>query len=178
MIAAQLTNASGGFVPDGSFVTLLSLGTSGVLTAPTSSSFVSGTEQLIAGFSLQSSTVDGSPPGSFDHFVSGVNLSGPNFVAGQQLAIEWFPTLSAASNPTAPGAGTSFGSYTDPTWLVPSDSGFVSYLMQTVSAGGPVLNSDGQATQTVGGIPEPSTYALLGGLAALGLAASRRRARG
>jgi hypothetical protein len=184
IIAGQLTDFSGNVLQDGSYVSLFSLGTSGVFSPPTSVSFLSGTEQLISNFSLQSSTA-GNTLGAFDQFVSGINvLLNTNLASGQQLAIAWYPTISASSLPAAPSVGTHYGFYTDPTWLIPADGGVVQYVMQTVVAGGLIPNIDGQATFTVaagggsgggGAIPEPATYALLGGVAVLGLAVVRRR---
>jgi hypothetical protein len=177
---SQLSDQFGNPLFNGSYIELISLGTSGTFTAPTSTSFITGTEQLISGFPLNDTT-EGSTPGSFDEALTGLTLGGSNFQAGQQLAIVWFPTISAPTG--GPGAGTAYGEYSFGSGagvVIPSDSSSILDTMFTISPlGGTLPNSDGLASLQVAGaggtIPEPSSYALLGGLTILGLVAFRRR---
>ena len=90
----------------------------------------------------------------------------PNLSTGDQLAVVWFPTLSAASDFSVI-SGASYGLYTvnsSSAWEVPATG---SNITLTVPGG--------QVANLVTAIPEPGAYAALMGLATLGLAAWRRR---
>lgn len=62
-----------------------------------------------------------------------------------------------------------------PQWITYTVSGSTSYSFEMYSSAGP--NSAGAVINAMSIVPEPSTYALLGGLAALGLVLVRRRVR-
>ncbi len=89
----------------------------------------------------------------------------PNLSTGDQLAVVWFPTLSFSSDFSLTN-GTSYGLFTvnsSTDWQVPAGGGAIS----------PVVPIGSMASLTA--IPEPSTYAMLAGLATLGFAVGRRR---
>ena len=114
--------------------------------------------------------------GSFDAFLAGIALSG-GVSQGAQIAIIWFPSLqSSAINDAASATfGTSYGVYTNPAWVIPADGSTVSFSVETAAIGGGISDALTRANQTVGFVPEPSSFAAFAGFAALGLAASRRR---
>jgi hypothetical protein len=95
----------------------------------------------------------------------------PNLSTGDQLAIAWFPTLTAASSFSLIN-GVSYGLFTvnaSTAWQVPAGGSTL-----------PTINvPDGiqAAFLSTSAIPEPSTYAALLGVAVLGLAFHRRRRR-
>ncbi len=173
-----LSNSSGTPIADASLIQLISSGTDSVFSAPSAASFVTGGDILLASFGLDSANETG-VAGSLAHPIS-VNLTG-GVASGQRLAIRWFPTLLASAN--NPGAGVGYGEFTDiasSDWVLPTDGGSISPSFVTVGfdSGSPLPNTAGRAGLTVAvAIPEPATYALLGGLAVLGLAALRRRVR-
>jgi len=101
--------------------------------------------------------------------------------AGDPLAIYWIPSLNSGA--TNVGVGIAYGKYTDTTglngsaaWFTPSDGSSQTFLFSTtgVFGTGTVPASSGYASLLTT-VPEPSTFALLGGLMALGAAAVRRR---
>lgn len=180
--AGILTNSNSTPLVDGSLVILLTNGLNSSFTAPTSSAFVTGDDVLLDKFGTNS--VDFGGPGGL------IATLNPSFssalTVGQQIMVRWFPSLTLASS--TPGAGTSYGEYsftagnTDSTaadWLIPG-SGSIGPTLATTAIFGSLNPSFGQASLLVAGatpIPEPSAFALLGGLAALGLAGWRRRSR-
>lgn len=177
--AGILTASNSTSLVDGSLVVLLTNGINGSFSAPSASAFVTGDDVLLGSFGTNS--VDFSEPGGL------VATLTPNFSAsltvGQQIMVRWFPSLTTSS--LAPGAGVSYGQYsftggnTDSTladWTIPA-SGVISPTLATAAVSGSLANSAGQASFTINAIPEPSVFALFGGLTALGLAAWRRRAR-
>jgi hypothetical protein len=106
-----------------------------------------------------------------------------NWTTGDPLALLWFPTLTAAS--LAIPDGTPYGFYTNASsldgsepWVTPADStsdyGLLFYTADGVNLG-PGTNpaSAGNASLTVGAVPEPSRSLL--GLIGLGVLALRRR---
>jgi hypothetical protein len=118
-------------------------------------------------------------PGIIAAADSGIVLDG--FTAGSQLAIVWMTGLTTGSASVA--NGQSYGLLTDASWVAPSD-GFVSETYQVISASAlgffapnattlAVSDVQSQASFTV--VPEPSTFAALAGLCALGAVMVRRR---
>jgi hypothetical protein len=119
-------------------------------------------------------------PGVISESVSGIDLT--NFASGNQLAIVWMPGLTTAE--TTVGASQSYGLLTDASWVAPSDGG-TSLAYQVISdtnnfffASSPttlsVTDAQSQASFTTP-VPEPSAFAAIAGLLALGFVALRRR---
>ncbi len=91
----------------------------------------------------------------------------PNLSVGDQLAIVWFPNLSAASDFSLL-SGASYGLYT----VNSSASWTVQQGLVTVNA---TSGLSASFTAVASAIPEPATYALLFGAGALTVAVVRRR---
>ena len=160
-------------VPDGTLIQLIGASTIGGLTGPTSSSFISGTEVLIASGTVLGGTFVGPGSGTTD-FAPGI-LSLP---ANEVLMLQWFPTLTSGAS--APGANTYYGFYgamNDGTWVVPSSGSLTgTFSFYTSSIGGSLSDSIGAATyHTAAAVPEPSTYAAIFGLFAVGVVCFRRK---
>jgi hypothetical protein len=103
---------------------------------PTATSFISGHDIEVARFDLSA----GEGVGDFNATTGSRNLVG-NWKAGNPLAIYWFPTLTYSS--PVPGAGTTYGFYTDPTgidgsapWVTPADGSTVGLLFLTSDVDG------------------------------------------
>lgn len=99
------------------------------------------------------------------------NLSG-GIASGQQFGFLWFPTLTDQSS--NPSAGTPYGFYTQPSYIIPSDGDTASFSFETVSIGGSIPDALGAASLQV--VPEPSSAALIG-IGAACLYLLRRRAK-
>lgn len=140
---------------------------------PTSTAFTGGNDVLV--FSKAFDSLTSGQSGAM-LFTQQVSLS-TSAIAGYDLMIRWFPTLTTSS--TAPGDGTSYGEYgfnQDNTWVAPSAGNTLSYSLVTLSFGGSLANTVGSAMLSTPAVPEPSTYAQFAlGLGALGLIAYRRR---
>jgi hypothetical protein len=61
------------------------------------------------------------------------------------------------------------------TFVVPAASADVPLEFLTTSAGGSFDDTVGFASQSISAVPEPATFALLGGIGVLGAAFRRRR---
>jgi len=167
-----LTDQQGVVMPDGGLIQIIA-SSDAIFDSPTPDSFVGGNDILVFSGAFDSSTTG--LPGATFLFVSSVPLS-QYPIAQSNLMIRWFPTLT--SNATAPGFATFYGQYgvaDDAAWVAPAAGGALSYFLLTVSAGGSLAEAVGQANLATA-IPEPSTYAALLALAALGFVAYRRRA--
>ena len=179
LFAGVLANSTGVAIPDGSLVQLISSGPDLNFSTLSAGSFTSGDDILLASFAMNSKTGG----------QAGVTAAALNFgltggvAAGQKIEIQWFPTLASSAQASALVGGTAYGQFSAFTsgGVLPSDGGTIGPTFLTLSAGGSSANSLGFASLNVpgggGSIPEPSTFALLGGLAALGLAFQRRRAK-
>lgn len=181
-----LTDAQGGLLSDGSLVQILANYDGTTLAAPTAGDFLGGDTSAAVlwqgAFDSSTTGIDG----AMTVFLSNLTLyadgtTGNYLTAGATLFVRWYPALTAADS--APGV-TTFGQYgysmlsgatLDATWVVPSAGSAVSYALLTLSVGGSLDESAGQAVYTTSAIPEPSTAAALCGLAGLGLALRLRR---
>jgi hypothetical protein len=156
-------------VADGSLIQLIG-SSDNVFAAPTPGAFIGGNDVLLFSGSFDSST-SGGTTGAMLFSLSNITLT-----PGTNLLLRWFPTLTGGSG--SPGGLTPYGEYgslTDGSWVSPANGSTVSINLLTVSAGGSTLDSFGNASLSTAAIPEPSTYAAIFGVMALGLVAYRRR---
>lgn len=136
--------------------------------APTSTSFVSGNDTLVASLAFDSSTYF--DLAGYMQLTQIVNV-GTTPITGQYLLVRWFPALTTLSS--TPGAGAAYGQYGYPNstqWVAPSAGGTLTLDATSI----PAPNANASLTTP---IPEPSTYAALAGLLALTFAAARRSSR-
>jgi len=129
--------------------------------------FLDGSYQIL---STTNTNTDFGTPGAFANSVT-LNYTGTyqNLSAGDQLAVVWFTNVSASS-PTL-SANESYGLFTlnNSTWQTPDNSGGPAEISLTVPDG------ENASLETLSAVPEPGTYALIAGAAALLFAAWRRR---
>lgn len=160
-------------------------------SAPTSTSFVSGDNIVVAAFAMNNNggvtgEVDYSP--TFNLGNTGTATS-TTFDAGDPLLLRWFPTLTyaaySAGTLTAPGLGANYGQGRSAiavdggsAWVTPANgSSSAVFTFITADDGGSQPNSSGLASNIVVAVPEPSTYAaVMCGLAGLIGVLMRRRA--
>ena len=177
--AGRLFDADGNQLPSGRLVLLIAdtaqdgFGTFISGRGLTAGSFLNGDDQIVGRMFTDSL---GETAGQFNAVQLSADLS-----AGDALAVAWFSTLNGSSAKLSPGDryGLVFGSTPDDgdPWEVPTAGSVISIYFLTSSAGGSHLDTEAYATHTVSAIPEPSTYAALLGLAALGFTVYRRRHR-
>lgn len=182
---ASLLDSSGAALADGSLVILLAnVGTS--TTSPTGfdtlapgtlgiGDYLNGGQYQVLGRTYVEEIFTA---GQFAGVADSLSLASGNFPllnAGDQLAVAWFPTLIGSAHFGPPDfellAEVSYGLLTfidNPFWQVPADGTVLTDDYAVVPAGS-------RAFYTVSAIPEPSTYAVLLGLAVLGFTAYRRR---
>jgi hypothetical protein len=109
------------------------------------------------------------------------------WAGGDPLAIYWFPGTSIVSNSITLSGGEIFGTFnnksggTSPApslWVTPSStsSGYVLAFLNAEASGNIGNGNDVGSFGTVTAVPEPSTFALLGGVLALGAVLRRRLA--
>ena len=165
-----LTNSTGSAaVADGSLFQVIASNDS-VFTAPTTDSFIGGDDVIAWSGAFDSSTIG--LAGAMSVVLSNISAS---TYSGDRLLVRWFPTLNSSA--LSPGVA-SYGEYgfpNDASWFAPAAGGTQSYSMVTVSAGGALSDTLGQAVYATA-VPEPSTYALIAGLLSLGAIFWRRRA--
>jgi len=145
-------------------------------SAPSDSAFVTGTNFLVAEFSLNSATFG--VPGSTIATLSGLTFAG-GWGEDDDLLFRWFPTLTTSS--ISPGAGTSYGEFrTDSPqdgatigWITPADGATESINFVTTSAFG--SNPPSTAVANLSTVPEPSAGLLV--LLSAGLLGISRRRR-
>jgi hypothetical protein len=176
----QLKTAEGAPMPESGLVLLAASTLDSAFSEPTPNSFFSSLDDIIVGrWSLDS----GFGPGVFTRDFT-TTLSG-DWNTGDPLQLYWYPTLTEAA--TQPGAGTTFGRYTDPVgidgsdpWFTPSDGNAQNTLRfvttdALVATPGSNPPEAGEANFTV--VPEPSDYAAIIGLACLGWAVISRKVK-
>lgn len=142
-------------------------------------SFLNSDDQILFGTSIDS---DSFGAGSIVGSATGLKFSDfPSLTVGRSLALIWFSSATSESLSGGEEYGLFTGGLTplagNP-WAVPAQGALIelSFLTDAVDEG--VYSSLlGQTSHTVSAIPEPSTYAVLLGLAVLGFAAYRRRSR-
>ena len=190
--AGALQNATGtAVVPTGGLLQLLA-SSSGTFSAPTSASYVSGDNVLVTSFAMN--MVGGT--GETNNALSTISLSTSNYTltTGEALELRFYPSLTFASMPAAPTLGTTFGQVRSSTiefgsaggvanetaWVVPSAGTLVGFEYVTASnttSANAYANNTAFATGIVlAGVPEPSTYAIVG-CGILGLVGLRMRNR-
>ncbi len=170
--AGILENALGtARVRNGALVELLE-SPSGSLSAPTSSSYTTGDNVLVASFAMNSNSgVAGELLESEALNVSSTPLAG-YLTQGEDLFLRFYPSLLYASAPAAPTLGTTygqvrangseFGDLGETGWIVPAPSTTADINYITANDGGSYSNASADAFNTVlVAVPEPNTYALL-----------------
>ncbi len=170
--AGLLENAVGtAVVPNGGLLQLIA-SPSGTFSTPTSSSYVSGDNILLASQAMNSNSgTAGETLNAFTLSFTGT----PAVVSGEALLLRFYPSLAYASMPSAPTLATTYGQVRSTTiefgasggdasetaWVVPaSGSADLDYI--TVNDGGTYANATAYATGIVGAanVPEPSTIFL------------------
>lgn len=180
-IDAELLKTADGQAMSESGLVVLTAVTNGSQFGPTATSFTGENEIVLGKWDLSAFAT----PGVFDAFAA--NLS---FIDGwnenDPLRLYWYPTLTLSS--TAPGAGTSYGTYSDAVgldgsaaWLTPTESATISLYFYTndatfLSPGGSNDADAGLANLTVSAVPEPSNLLYPLSLAMF-LGVMRRRVR-
>lgn len=168
----QLTQSDGTTpIADGSLIQILAAPTTGDFSIPTPTEFISGSEIMLWSGAFDSSTLG--TAGAMA--IAPAPIPTSTLPAGYSLLVQWFPTL--LSTATTPGYGTWFGQFStanDVTWVSPAAGASETFTFLTVAVGGANANSLGSAMQMTA-VPEPSTYALLAGIACLGFMVVRRR---
>jgi hypothetical protein len=163
--------------PDLSFSSSLNVGSS--LTA---GSFLNNSYEII-GTSV--TETDGGTMGTVSLDTGAITLnSGPyaSVSAGQSVAVIWFSDLNGSS--TTLTAGAHYGVYTtgspadgSDSWtvLLPTQQNGNGLLFLTTSYAGGSNDPSLAVASDMSAVPEPSTWALLAGVAALGFAVIQRR---
>ncbi len=181
--ADTLRDANGDLFPVSGLVVLIAATTSNTFLGPTPTSFATGPEIVLGTWDLSAFAT----PGVFSDITQNLAFSG-DWGAGDALRLYWFPTLTLAS--TEPGAGTSYGTYSDlvgidgsDPWVTPADEGATLSLRYATTdatflfaAPGSNLPATAIANLTVASsavVPEPGT--VLFGLALLGAVGLTRR---
>ncbi len=182
-------------VPTGGLLMLVASpsGSASNFSAPTSTSFVTGDNVIVAAFGMN---YNGGVTGEVDYSpnFSLANTGTPSpttFDQGDPLLLRWYPTLTyadyAAGSLTAPGIGTIYGQGRSTTaadgassaWITPANSTSSTVLtFITPDDAGSQAAGSGLASNVVfaAPVPEPSTAMFLGATA-LGLAGTYLRRR-
>lgn len=161
MSVAYINDASGAPMPTNGLVLLVASTNDTTIGTPSSVSFVSGDDTLIAKWDLST----WSTPGFLLDSTGPVTLAG-GWNAGDPLQLFWFPTLTITSD--KPGAGIPYGQYrTDATidggdpWITPGDGATITLKFLTQDAGGLVNPpAAGNASLVVEGVAAPVILSL------------------
>ncbi len=143
-----------------------------------------GNDLVVAQFSISAGTFLTNNQPFLAGSLNNISLTG-GWHTGQPLAIYWIPTLTTANSNV--GTGVAYGKYTDPTgldssipWVTPSDPGtYNPMLFSTDGFFGTGTNAPAStgysSLSTVAVVPEPSTFAFLGGVVGLAVSVLYRR---
>jgi hypothetical protein len=184
--ADQLLSSSSIVIPDGSAVFIVAA-TNGTFVTPTPGDYtvgsswgnVTNTDLII--YAVGSRTESGEQ-GVVD---STPTLTlGNGWATGDELALYWFPTITYSAGGTVLTGGAGYGTFNSSStgddasdWVTPANS-TSGYNLLYLTPGGALLGpgNDVGTFGTVTSVPEPSTFALLGGVLALGAILRRRLA--
>lgn len=87
-----------------------------------------------------------------------------------------FAVITFDNSTTVAIAGDTFKVWTDPTWVIPADGSTLSFQANVTTGVKQLgLSAVPTATGTVQAVPEPSSFAAIAGLMAVGFASVRRR---
>ncbi len=166
--------------------------TSTAFAAPTATSFVGGdtaNELVISQFSFNQGGTgfvlgESNNVANFTYESTTAQNSSTTFDPGDALLLRWYPTLALGA--TSPGAGATYGQYRSSatpdggiTFFGPTDGATLTLPnglnFLTTSASGSNPDLAGYASNTVVGVPEPSSIILSSVVSLLGLAKLRKR---
>ena len=181
--AGMLETAAGaGVVPAGGLLQLIA-SPSGTFSAPTSSSYVSGDNVLLASFAMNySSGVAGETVNHFTGFP--LTMTGSYTAsAGEKVLLRYYPSLTFANMPATPALNTTYGQVRSDTiefgasggdpretpWVLPAAGApgvNFDYITTNDPNGGSYSELSAEANNfvLVGMVPEPSTYIFATGL--------------
>lgn len=183
--AGQL-RGPGGTVPEpvGGLLQLIA-SPGGMFPAPTPTSYISGDNVVVMSLAMNN---NGGTNETFNT-LSALPLTTANYTltTGEKLTLRFYPTLTLAAMPSAPGAasatygqvrsdtiefGNANGVPGETTWVVPSSGANVNFEYVTVSNNGSYSNASAYA------VPEPSSIVIEGSvaMALFGYTLLRRRA--
>lgn len=168
-----LADANGAAISDNKLVQIIA-SSDATFGAPTESSFVSGNDVV-----LFSGLLDGSAGLGPDTGTTSISITVSAAYATNYLMVRWFPTITSLQ--ALPGNSTAYGQFgyaNDNSWVAPSAGNTLAYNFFTVSTGlGALSDALGYATLSTppAAVPEPTTYAAILGVFALGIIAYRRR---
>lgn len=166
VLAADLQTAAGALMPSNGLVVIVASTTNSTFDGPSADAFATGDDVVVFMGDIQGSGTNGT-------FISAItnSLTG-NWNTGNPLQLYWFPTL--ATNATSPGAGTSYGQYSDAVgvdgsdpWLTPATGAVVNLTFLTTVHGGTNAQTAGRASLT---IPFPAQLTVSPSSADFGLA--------
>jgi hypothetical protein len=184
--ADQLLNVGNIVIPDGAAVFIVAA-TSGGFSNPVAGNYTPGSSWTVGGNTDLVIYAVGSETESGEQGVVDSNPTltlGNGWVAGDQLALYWFPSITYSALGTVLTNGTGFGTFNSsstgddaPDWVTPPN-GSSDWNLLYLTPGGNLLGPGNDVGKfgTIGAVPEPSTFALIGGVLALGLVLRRRLA--
>ncbi|MCX6953868.1 MAG: IPT/TIG domain-containing protein, partial [Verrucomicrobia bacterium] len=159
LTAAGLANSSGTALPDNRLIQLIANTAGQTHGSPTVTSFVSGSDVVLASFALNSSTTG--VTGSFQIYLTVDRSAFAGLNSGAPLLLRWYD-IPYSVGQTAPGA-TTYGQFTTSVvvdgatsgWTLDLDGNHASLNFITTSNGGSQSDTLGRATITV--LPDAPT---------------------
>lgn len=153
---------------DGALVYAVAVSPGASLSGPIDGAFVSAADVFLGQWGVNSAVAG---LGSFSESLSNLEIAG-DLSAGMGVWLVWFPDLQVSGG--SPSLGLSYGVYHGSSWLIP-ESGTAGFYLETEAIGGSLADAGFVANRVVSAVPEPSAFAVLAGLGALGFTTLRRR---
>ena len=183
-----LSNQNGVTLSDGSLILLIA-SSSGNWQPITAGQYVSGDEIVVAATAASSAISHNAGETAFTWQYNYADIA--SFSPGAHIAVVWFPDITYsnyATLGTLPVSGNSYGLFSATTdlsggcsWVAQPGGTYLGYadgyVMNTAGAGGAISDSQAKASNTVTGVPEPSSVVLLvaGGFLMTGALLRRRK---